>query len=145
LKKEGFSISKSAIHRYGQSFQKQLETIKIVTEQAKILVENIDDEENNLAEALTRLAQQKAFSALVELEDTTGVTFPELSKSISELNKTSIANKKYSHEVKTRIKAAAEDVEKVARSGGVSDSTIDEIKRRILGISDPSIDVTVKK
>jgi phosphohistidine phosphatase SixA len=68
LADQGFEISKSSIQRYGSKFQAQLEALKIVTEQAKLISDHVGDDANTMADALTRLVQEKLFNIILSLE-----------------------------------------------------------------------------
>jgi hypothetical protein len=134
LREEGFEISKSAIHRYGCKFKKQVETIRIATEQAKVIAAECDDE-NDMADALSRLAQQKLFQVLVELEDIPeDIELPKLVTAIATLNRSSVNVKKYKNEIKAKLKLAAEQVQNIGIRNGIEDSVMEQIKNSMLGI-----------
>ena len=67
LKGRGFDISKSGLHRYGSSFDDRLRALKLVTEQAKAVVQAAPDEEDAVTEALVRLTQEKLFTVVMDL------------------------------------------------------------------------------
>lgn len=141
LEEQGFSISKSAIHRYGTKFKQEHQAILVATEQAKVLAETIPDDEGAMAEALTRVAQNKLYDCLVGLdvssylEEDSVENLPKLVGAIAKLNQSSVSLKKYQQEVRARIKAAADEVSQIAVKNGLSDTTVDEIKRKFLGIA----------
>ena len=141
LAEQGHTISKSSIHRYGQKFKQQHQAIAIATEQAKVLAETIPDDEGAMADALTRVAQNKLYDALVGLdvesylEADTVENLPKLVGAIAKLNQSSVNLKKYQADVKARAKKAAAEVEAIVVQGGLSDTTVDEIKRKFLGIA----------
>lgn len=134
LREQGFELSRSALHRYGQQFENRLAALKIATEQARAITEAVGDEEGVMGDALTRLAQEKAFQVLVEMEDAGEVSLPKLGRMIADLNRTSIAQKKWMAEMRKKAAAAAESVVKTARQGGLSDEKAEEIRKKILGI-----------
>ena len=135
LRNKGFKVSKSSIHRYGSKFKKQLENIRLATEQAKIIATECDDE-NDMADALTRLAQEKMFNVLVELEDIPeDIELPKLVTAIATLNRSSVNVKKYQAEVRARVMSAQEQVEKIGFKSGVPETVMDEIKNSMLGIT----------
>ena len=68
MKARGYEISKSAIHRYGQDFEERLKTLKMVTEQARAVVQAAPDEDGAVNDALVRLTQEKLFGVLMEIE-----------------------------------------------------------------------------
>ncbi|WP_027360880.1 DUF3486 family protein [Desulforegula conservatrix] len=136
LKERGYQISKSAIHRYGQNFEKRLAAVRLSTEQAKAIVDASPDDEGAVNDALMRLVQDKLFNVLIDLEvDPAKVNFGSLARAVAELGRASVTQKKWASEVKKKAEEAAATVVQAARKGGLSDDTVDEIKRRILGIA----------
>lgn len=137
LADEGFEISKSALHRYGQAFEERVDALKRATEQAKAIVNESPDDEGAMAEALTRLVSEKLFSVLLEMEiDPSKVNINSLGRTVAELTRASVAHKKYVAEVREKARAVAERVEKSMRAGGMSDQAAADIRREILGISE---------
>lgn len=136
LKKQGFEISKSAIHNYGQKFEERVKSLKVATEQARAIVAESPDDEGAMGEALMRLVQEKVFGVLLELEvDPDDVNISSLTKSIAQLGRTSIAQKKWMAEVREKSKLAADVATRIAKKGGLSPTAIETIRREILGIA----------
>jgi len=140
LKKRGYDISKSSVHRYGQKFEERLAALKTVTEQARAVVEAAPDDDNMINDALTRLVQEKLFTILQEMEVKPGkVNISSLAKAIAELGKSSVTQKKWAAEVRKETEArmkdeAAKTVDRVGKEKGLSTDTISAIKSDILGI-----------
>ncbi len=131
-----FRVSRSGLHRYGSDFEERLSTLKLVTEQARAVVAASPDEEDAVNQALVRLTQEKLFSLLLQLEvDPSKVNLSGITRSIAELARASISVKDFAAKVRSRTLEAANDVEKMARSAGLTDAAADEIKKRILGIA----------
>ncbi|WP_027360383.1 DUF3486 family protein [Desulforegula conservatrix] len=137
LRERGFQISKSAIHRYGQNFEKRLSVVKMATEQAKAIVENTSDDEGAMSEALMRLVQEKIFTVLMDFEPDSEkpIKLDSLAKAVAELGRASVTQKKYAAEVRKKTEETAASVVQTARKGGLSDETVEQIKRQILGIA----------
>lgn len=136
LKARGHVVSKSGVHRYGQDFEERLKALRLVTEQARAVVEHSPDEEDAVTQALVRLTQEKLFSVLMDLRvDPEKVNLAGITRSIAELARSSISVKKYATEVKTRAQLAAQEVAKVARKGGLSEEAIRAIEEQVLGIA----------
>lgn len=136
LKERGYQISKSAIHRYGQNFEKRLAAVRLSTEQAKAIVDASPDDEGAMNEALMRLVQDKLFSILMDLQiDPEKVNFTSLAKAVAELSRASVTQKKWTADVKKKAQETASVVALAAKKGGLSDETVDQIKRQILGIA----------
>lgn len=132
LQAQGFAISRSALHRYGQNFEERLAAITMATEQAKAVAEAAKDDEGNMNEALIRLVQTKAFEALTDAED--AQSLPKMGVMIAKLSKASVDQKKWTREMREKARQAADDVAKTVKAGGMSESTAKEIRQRILGI-----------
>lgn len=136
LSEKGFTISKSSLHRYGKEFEATQAAMKIATEQAKALVEACPDDAGAMNDALIRLAQQKAFEALLKIQvNPEKLKLTAIGEMVSGLGKASVSVKKYAAEVRSRAQAAAQEVAKVAAKGGLSSDTIKQIEEQILGIA----------
>ncbi len=129
-------LHRSGVHRYGQAFEDKISAIKIATEQARAITEAVGDDVGKMGDALTSLCQERAFQVLVKMQeiDPENVDFSKLTVAISKLNKTAVDQKKWAAEMREKTKQTAEEVVKVARSGGMSEKTAEEIRKKILGI-----------
>jgi len=136
LKQQGYEISKSSLHRYGSEFEQRLSAIKIATEQAQAIADTIGDDQGVLGDALTRLIQEKTFQLLVEMESLSAedVDFTKLGEMVAKLNKTAVLQKKWISDMRERTSKTADEVVKVAKSGGLSAEKAEEIRKKILGI-----------
>jgi len=136
LTERGFSISKSALHRHGQKFKLRLDALKISTEMAKAVVEATPDDEGALNDALIRLVQDRLFQVLVELQvdDMDVPSIDKIARAIAELGKATVGQKRLAADIKTRVAKAADSVDELVRSEGLSAETIDKIRAEILGV-----------
>jgi beta-phosphoglucomutase-like phosphatase (HAD superfamily) len=144
LREQGYVISKSAIHRYGQKIERRFAAIKASTEAARILTEGAADDKDTRSAALVTLIQAELFESIMNLQEAgeEGVNPTErikllssAAKSISEVSRASMQIKKFQQEVNNRVEAAAAAVEKVVKKSGLSDDAADAIRRQILGIA----------
>ncbi|MCY1292435.1 hypothetical protein D9M70_416620 [compost metagenome] len=133
LTERGFSISKSALHRYGQNFEERLSALKMASEQARAVVAAAPDEEGAVNEALMRLVQEHLFKLL--MSEGGQIDLPKVAKAVAELGRASVVQKKWQAEVRAKAEAAAASVEKIARKGGLNAETVAEIRREILGVA----------
>lgn len=131
----GFTIGKSSLHRYGSEFERRLSALKLASEQARAVVEAVPDDQNNMSEALNRVVQEKAFTMLVNMEGDPKASFAGLARIAVETAEATTGLKKYRSEVKRRTQAAAEEVTKAAKQGGLSAESVEEIRRKIMGIT----------
>jgi intein-encoded DNA endonuclease-like protein len=135
LRAQDVDISRSAIHRFGQEFATKCEAIKIATEQAKAIVTVVGDDEGNMNEALIRLIQQLSFDILIKNQDADiSSLLPKMGVMVAKLSKASVDQKKWMSEMRVKTKQTAEDVVMVAKKGGMSEKTAEEIRKKILGI-----------
>lgn len=135
LAEHGARISASAIHRYGQAFEARLGALKLATEQARVIAEELGDGAGDLGEALTAVAQQKTFDLLMDLEVDAGeVPYDKLITAIARLNQAGVQQKRWRAEVSKRARAAADEAEQIARTGGLSDEAAEAIRAKILGV-----------
>lgn len=133
LKTQGYAISKSALHRYGQEFEGRLSALKLASEQAKAVVAAAPDEEGAVNEALMRLVQEHLFKLLMSQDGEYDLT--KVAKAVAELGRASVVQKKWQAEVKSKAEAAAAAVENIVKKGGLSADVVDKIRREILGVA----------
>ena len=136
LQEAGFEISRSAIGRHGQAFKERLESIRKSTEMAKLLASEVGDDDGAMTDAMVRLLQDKLFNLILELEtDPKKINVTTLTRSVADLVRASVNQKKWMQEMKTKIRTAADEVTKMARSKGITAEGAEEIKNKILGIT----------
>lgn len=117
LQARGAEVSKSSLHRYGSKFEERMAQLKVSTEQARAVVAASPDDEGAMNEALIRLTQDKLFQVLVELEvDPASVNLSKLTKSIADLARSSITQKKWQIEVRTKAAERIKAVEAEAKA-----------------------------
>lgn len=144
LEEQGYHISKSAIHRYGQKISRRFAAIRASTEAARILTEGAPDDADARSEALMALVQTELFERIVEFQEAEegGMTplmrigvMSTAAKNIATLTRSSVTLKKFQVEVRARVAAAADAVARIAVKGGLSDAAAAEIRGKILGIA----------
>lgn len=133
LEARGYQIGKSALHRYGSEFEDKLAALKLSSEQAKAVVQAAPDDEGAVNEALMRLVQEHLFKLL--MAEGGKMDLPKVAKAVAELGRASIVQAKWKAEVRSRAEAAASEVEKIAKKGGLNAQTVAEIRREILGVA----------
>ncbi|HHE3720923.1 DUF3486 family protein [Pasteurella multocida] len=143
LKARGYDISKSAVHRYGQALERRLAAIKASTEAAKVITQNISDDNASQSTALLEMIQSEILSILVQLEEAEGEenqmarlkAMSFLGKNISPLISAGVSLKKYQTEIKARAETAAKEVEKIVKKNGLTEEAADTVRKHILGIA----------
>lgn len=146
LKSKGIDTSKSALGRYGQKLQREIEAIRASTEAAKQIANATPDEADARSAAVISLFQSRMFDAMLELGDIDQELDPasrihllgKSARGLASLTQASIRQKKWAAEVQTKLNAAkataAKNAEAIARKAGVSDEDWGEIRAEILGI-----------
>lgn len=136
--------SRSSLHRYGSKLDRRLAAIRASTEAAKLIQAQAGDDQDARSEALTALVQTELFEAILALQEADdpdadpGERIAMLSaaaKNIATLTRSSIGLKTFQAQARARAKAAADTVDKLAKTGGLSADTAAQIRREILGIA----------
>jgi hypothetical protein len=116
LRDKGYSISKSAIHRYGQKIERRFAAIRASTEAAKLLTQGASDDTDTRSEALLALVQTELFESIVNLqeagdEDVSNedriAILSKVAKNIATLSRASVNQKKFRLEEQARIEQKA--------------------------------------
>lgn len=137
LEGKGFLISKSSIHRYGQEFQNRLEALKVTTEQAKAVAETLGDDENLVGDVLLRLASQKLFDALVDMNVSDYQTdMNDLMLAIARISQASVGQKRWQVKMRGQIEDKLKELEKAANQGKqtLDPATLKVIREQIFGL-----------
>lgn len=144
LKQRGCAVSKSAIHRYGQKIERRFAAIKASTEAARMLTEGAEDDQDARSEAVIALVQTELFETLVNLQEATDEDVDPAervkllsiaAKNIAALSRASVNLKRFQSEVRTKVELAVASAEKIAKKGGLSADSVDQLRREILGIA----------
>lgn len=117
LRQRGGDWSKSGVQRYGSKFELRMAQLKMSSEQATALVDVVPDDADKMGQAVVRLAQDKIFQLLVEMDvDPKKVDINKLFKSAAEIGKASVTQKRWQAEVRTKAQERMKAVEAEARS-----------------------------
>ncbi|NNN24371.1 DUF3486 family protein [Pseudomonas nitroreducens] len=121
LEARGYSIGKSALHTYGQNFEERLAAVKMARDQAQAVVAAAPDDDGAVNEALVRLTQEKLFSLLLSSEGKLDIS--KVGKTVAELVKASVVQKKYAAEAEVRratLQEAADRIDSAAQARGLN-------------------------
>jgi len=138
LQEQGYDISRSGVHRYGQGFEDRLASIRIATEQARAVSEAVGDSEGRMNDALIALVQEKAFDVLVNLQtedpESFAKIFPKLGLMVAKLSKASVDQKKWMADMRRKAERTVESIEK--RVGSTLDpEALRIVREEIYGIT----------
>lgn len=146
LQAEGYKISKSSVHRYGQKLERKLAAVQASTEAALMIVESTPDDGDARSQAVLSLVQTDLFNALVQMQEATDESnydpekrvnmLAKAGKGIAEIVKASVLQKQHAIDVREKAEKAAKEVETIVKTGGLSDETADLIRAKILGIAE---------
>lgn len=137
LNEQGFEISAQSVWRYGSKLERKLEAVKLATVQAREIVKASPDDDDRINEALIRLVQQHLFAVLVELKSDrlSGSNLAALARSVGEIAKTAVMQKKAADEMRGAIReklgAAEKQVVGAARDAAGERGLTPEAEARI--------------
>lgn len=135
LAEQGLEISKSSLQRYGSQFEKKLGALRVASQQAKAIAEAVGDDQNAMGEALVNLAQEKAFQVLMDMDiDAETQDFSKLTRSIAELNRAAVQQKKFAEEVRAKVEAKFKSLEEGATATGLDAETLNRVRQEIYGL-----------
>ncbi|OHD25653.1 MAG: hypothetical protein A2Y38_01625 [Spirochaetes bacterium GWB1_59_5] len=136
LDSRGYSISKSALHRYGQTFLAKYEAIKQARDQARAIVEdNPGAPATQLAEASNEMALQLIMEELMNIESLEGEEPVQLMKALALLQKSSAQIQRVKMDYQKKIEKAARNIEeKLEKKKGLDPETLRVIREEIYGI-----------
>jgi hypothetical protein len=143
LEEQGFEIGKSSIGRHSQALKRKLAAIRASTDAAAAIAAAAPDDADLRSAATMSLVQTELFDVLVALQEAEEADDPKdrlkilasAGKTIAEISRASVNQKKWQAEVSAKAEAAAAAAEKIAKKGGLSAKAVDEIRRQILGIA----------
>lgn len=144
LRDQGFEISKSAIHRYGQKIERRMAAIKASTEAAKLIVDAAGDDQDARSESIIALVQTEMFESIIAIQeadddelsasDKLGM-MSKAAKNIATLTRASIVQKQFKTQVQAKAAEVADKAARLASKGGMSPDAAAEIRKMILGIA----------
>lgn len=146
LTEKGFSISKSAIHRYGQKIERRFAAIKASTEAARLLTEGAADDQDARSEAVIALVQTEMFESIIALQEAGDEDvdpmermglLSKVAKNIASLTQASVRLKKFQSEVREKLSAKLNALEVEAKSGNgraFDAETLRIVREEIYGI-----------
>jgi hypothetical protein len=129
----GCVIGKSSIHRYGQEFEDRLRAVKLATEQATAIAAASPDDGGAMNDALIRLVQEKAFQALLKMEE--GAPLKEIGLMVARLSNATVKQKQWATEVREKAQSVADSVVDLIAKGGMSEASQEIARKKILGIA----------
>lgn len=136
------TIGKSAVGVEAQRIKRAQESIRATTEAARLIAETSPDDADQRSAAAMALVQSEMFDLLLQVREAEGLDDPadrmhmmdKAALALSRLSRARVNQARWAVDVNDRAKAAADQVSKLARQGGLSEATVAEIRASILGI-----------
>jgi hypothetical protein len=143
LKGLGYPISCSVLCYWGARFLQRQESVRVATAQARAVVEATAGDEDV---AMARLVQERLFNMLVDTTPPLSRTdLIRFSKAITDLGRSTLEQSRWTAELQQRLKkqrgTAQQKLSSLAEAGGLSASTVEQIRDLLLGI-DPFVPST---
>lgn len=145
LKDNGFEISHRSIRQYRHDFERRLDSVRLATEQARIVCEQFKDDDTQMQTALLRLVQTRLFEVLVVANENekgrvkrrsptiAAVNIAALARTVSGLVKAETEHQKWTERARAGMAAVEQKVEE-ARAKGLSKDAADQIKAVLMEI-----------
>lgn len=143
LSEQGYELSKSSIHRYGQTLERRLSAIKASTQAAQLIADAAPDEEDARSAAVISLVQTDLFEALLALQEADGAEpqervklLSQAARSIADVSRSSITNKRWAMETRERLKGKLDALDAAAKrpASGLDPDTLRRVREEIYGI-----------
>lgn len=135
------TIGKSAVGAESHKVKRAQEAIRATTEAAKLINDASPDAGDNRSAGAMAIVQSEVFEILLkmresaEADDTVRLAnMSEAALLLSRLSRSRVYQSRWNVEVEARAKAAADQVGKLLKKGGMDTKTAAEIRRSILGI-----------
>ncbi|MDM5147835.1 DUF3486 family protein [Candidatus Persebacteraceae bacterium Df01] len=134
-KTHGYTISRAALHRFGQKLEERIKKISDITEIAKALGRASNDNEEELTIATSRLISAELFNNLIKNKELSTAELKEAAQSISVLLRSKVGLLDYQRKVQNNITSAQNQAEKLVSSAGLSPDKIKLLRGIIAGIT----------
>jgi len=117
LKSRGYEVSKSALHRYGEPFERLMAKVKASGEQAKALMAAAGDDKGAMNDALIRTIQTKTLEVLVADEEGKIAGDPKVMRAVATLVRSSVMQKEWADKLQKRLDAEMDKAESALAEG----------------------------
>lgn len=132
LKEQGYEISKSSVHRFGQKFEDKVQLLRLATRQAQEMKQVFADDEAAVSEASLQLNQSLLFQLQLEKgEELTPKELALISRAVVETSRGTVAVKRYQQEVKDKLIK----LEREAPKRNLDPETLRIVREEIYGLA----------
>ena len=142
LADNGFEISRQCIDEYRHNFERQLDSVRLATAQAREVCKQFKDDDPNMQTALLRLVQTQLFQVLAVSNGKGRTKRPAtiapvnvgaLARCVSNLIKAETDHQKWADHARAKVAAAEKKVEE-ATTKGLSKAAAQQIKAVLMEI-----------
>lgn len=134
LQEQGFEISKTTVNEWGKDYKQRIQALQSATQVAKAIVEAAPDEENAVADAMIRVAQERILNLLLELQiDPDKIDVNKLFRAVADVTRASTANKRWMAQVRQKGTSV---IEEMAKAGGMNEEQQAFWMNKFLGIAE---------
>ena len=145
LDANGFEISNHAISDYRHKFERQLDSVRLATEQARLVCKEFKEDDEQMQTALMRLVQTRLFQILVVANEketsrkkrtspqVAAVNVAALARCVSGLAKAETEHRKLVEHTRASVAAAQKKVDE-AQAKGLSKDAAQQIKAVLMEI-----------
>ncbi len=143
LAEQGYEISRSAVHRYGQRVKRRMDAIRASTEAARLIAEAAPDRDDARSAAVIALVQSELFEAMLALSEAEQAEpedrvrlLSQAARAIAEASRASVAQKRWAEEIRADDARRLQQMENEARAGrsGLDADTLRRVREEIYGV-----------
>lgn len=143
LNEQGYSLSRSAVQRYGQDLREEFEAamgdVRKTTQMAKALAEADDDSQGALVDVTARMVQEHLLRITIALRNAehepeeSAKHLARVTHALADIGRMSLGQKKHAMQVRKEAAAeAADKAESAARAQGISDDGVAALRAAIM-------------
>jgi microsomal dipeptidase-like Zn-dependent dipeptidase len=137
------TVGKSAVGEYSKRIKRAQESIAAATEAARLIADTAPDREDKRSAGAMALITSEIFDVLLDVQQSQDIEDPvqrlkvmgEAGLAMSRISRANVNSLKWAAEVEAKAKAAATAVDKIVKSGGLSQEQAAEIRAQIMGIA----------
>ena len=146
LAAQGFTISRSAVQRYGAKLEAEFDLAMADVRRARALAKAVRDEgddDGDMLAATSGILQDNLLRVAIALRtadsdpETAAKSISLVARAHADVGRMQLQLSKWREEQAEKARQAAERCAQVARRGGLTPEAVDVIRREILGIAAP--------
>ena len=136
-------VGKSAVGAESQRVQRAQQSLRSTMEATRLIAETASNDGDQLGAATMAMIQSQIFDITLQVREIADLEDPsdkiamlnKISLAAARLSRASVSRDKWQHELDLAVQAAADKAGRLAKDGGLSQASVQEIRRSILGIA----------